>query len=213
MSCRLIFVRHGQSMGNLSNTYLGHTDLALSELGTQQAKMVGEFLKNREIDNIYSSDLLRAYQTSLPLATLKNIKPIKSAALREIFAGKWENCQFSTLKDEFKQSYAIWLDNIGLACPDGGESVLSLQNRIVKEIIKIAKENAGKTVAVFTHATPIRTFFAYIRGYLPQEIKNIPWATNASVSEAVFENGEFTEIYYSRDDFLDSLASGFPQGV
>lgn len=213
MSCRLIFVRHGQSMGNLNNTYLGHTDLDLSPLGKKQAELTCEFLSKREIHKIYSSDLLRAYNTALPLAKYKNIVPVKSALLREIYAGKWENHLFSQLKEEFKESYGVWLNDIGSSHPDGGESVAELQKRIVSEVTRIAGENDGKTVAVFTHATPIRTLFAYIRGKSREQIKDVPWATNASVSEAVYDNGKFTEICYSRDDFLSAVATGFPKDV
>ncbi len=213
MSCTVIFVRHGQSIGNLKNTYLGHTDFDLSPLGYKQAELTGKFLSERKIDMIYSSDLIRAYHTSLPLADIKNIDPVKTEALREIFAGKWENRLFAELKEEFSDSYGLWLSDIGLSCPDDGESVASLQKRIVAEVERIAKENDGKTVAVFTHATPIRTFFAFVRGYSAEQIKDMPWATNASISEAVFENGKFSEICYGRDDFLLNLTTALPKNV
>lgn len=213
MSCRIIFVRHGQSIGNLNNVYLGHTDLDLSPLGLKQAEYVGEYLSKRKIDMIYCSDLKRAYQTALPLANLKNIKPIKTQALREIFAGKWENRLFSDLEEVFFETYGLWLSNIGLSCPDDGESVAMLQKRIIAEVERIAKENEGKTVAVFTHATPIRTFFAFIRGMELNEIKDIPWATNTSVSEVEYNDGKFTEICYSRDEFLGNITTAFPNNV
>ena len=209
----MIFVRHGQSIGNLNRTYLGHTDLDLSPLGLKQAECVGKYLNNRKIDVIYSSDLKRAYQTALPLANLKNIEPIKTQALREIFAGKWENRLFSELKEVFFETYGLWLSNIGLSCPDDGESVAMLQKRIIAEVERIAKENDGKTVAVFTHATPIRTFFGFIKGMELNEIKDIPWAGNASVSEAEYSDGKFTEICYGRDDFLENMSTALPKNV
>ncbi len=213
MACRLIFVRHGQSLGNKVRLFLGHTNLDLSELGYAQAELTGKYLKDREIDAIYSSDLIRAYHTSLPLARYKNIVPQKRENLREIFAGEWENQLFDFLTVNRKESYGIWRENIGFAVPDGGESVWDLRNRIVKEITSIAENNDEKTVAVFTHATPIRTFFSFVRGMSREQIKNIPWATNASVSEAFYENGVFTEICYSFDDFLGEISSTFPKNV
>lgn len=213
MSCRLIFIRHGQSLGNKVGKFLGHTDLDLSHAGYRQAELVGNFLKDISIDNIYSSDLLRAYNTSLPLSKLKDLKVEKRKELREIFAGDWENKEFTFLLENFSEAYSVWINNIGAACPDNGESVALLQKRIVEEVERIAKENDGKTVAVFTHATPIRTLFAYIREMSIEEIKDIPWATNASLSEAVYENGKFTEICYSDDSFLAELITRFPKNV
>ena len=61
-------VMHGQSIGNALRTYLGHTNLDLSELGYEQAKITAEHLRNVPFDAIYSSDLLRAYHTALPTA-------------------------------------------------------------------------------------------------------------------------------------------------
>jgi broad specificity phosphatase PhoE len=213
MACRLIFVRHGQSLGNKVRSFLGHTNLDLSELGYMQAEITGKYLSKRNIDVIYSSDLIRAYHTSLPLAKYKNIVPEKRENLREIFAGEWENQLFDDLVENRKDTYGVWKENIGFAVPDGGESVWDLRNRIIKEVTSIAEENDGKTVAIFTHATPIRTFFSFVRGLSREEIKDIPWASNASVSEALFENGKFSEISYSIDDFLGEIGSTFPKNV
>ncbi|MBR2043324.1 MAG: histidine phosphatase family protein [Clostridia bacterium] len=213
MACRLIFIRHGQSLGNKEHIYLGHTDLDLSEMGYEQAFLVGEFLKTRKIDKIYSSDLMRAYNTSLPLAKCLALIPEKREGLREIFAGEWENKAYENLIESYPVSYGIWQNDVGNAHPDGGESVAELQKRIINEVVAIANENDGKTVAIFTHATPIRSFFAFVRGLNTGEIKNMPWATNASVSEAEFSHGEFREISYSVDAFLGKISSTFPKGV
>ena len=42
---RLIFVRHGQSEGNLERKFQGWTDAPLSETGYLQAKLAGEEMK------------------------------------------------------------------------------------------------------------------------------------------------------------------------
>ncbi len=213
MACTLLFIRHGQSLGNMSHSFLGHTDLDLSPLGYEQAQCVGNYLNKRHIDKIYSSDLIRAYHTSLPLSRLKKIEVVKNSNLREIYAGDWENRFSAELKEEFKETYGVWLNDVGNSCPDRGESVAHLQQRIITEVTKIAEENQNKTVAIFTHATPIRTFFGYIQGKSLNEIKNLLWATNASVSEARYENGKFTEIYYGKDDYLENIKTKMPKNI
>ncbi len=211
MGCRILFVRHGQSLGNLNGVFLGATDLDLSPLGHKQAENTANYLKSEKIDVIYSSDLLRAYNTAVPTANLKNSKIITDKGLREIFAGKWENKKFERLISEFPESYAtIWLHNIGLAHPDGGESVAELENRVYNTILKIAEQNLNKTIAVFTHATPIRTFFNKINGKSLSDLKDLKWPTNSSVSEVIFEDGKFTEVKYSYDLFLGNSTSSLP---
>lgn len=213
MSCKILFIRHGQSLGNFVRSFLGHTDLDLSELGYKQAEITGDFLLKFNVDKIYSSDLKRAYNTSLPFSRKSGLEVFKSKELREIFAGEWENKLFDDLVIMYPESYKTWRENIGFANPDGGEKVVDLQKRIVSEITKIAAENDGKTVAVFTHATPIRTFFAYVNKLDTNSIKDKPWATNASVSCAEFDGKEFTELFYSCDEHLADLISSFPKNV
>lgn len=214
MACNVIFVRHGQSEGNLLRVFLGHTDRNLTQLGEIQAKKTAEFLKDRKIDRIYSSDLKRAFNTAKPLADLKGIDIIKTEELREIFAGYWENISINDIKEKYVQSYNTWMSNIGRARLDGGESVIELQERIKNEVMRIVSENDNKTIVIFTHATPIRTFFSYINGKNVDEIKNLTWPTNASVSEAVFlDNGDIKELYYARDDFLSDIISHLPKDL
>ena len=213
MSCRLYFIRHGQSLGNLDGVFLGHTDLDLSPLGYIQAKRTAEYLNNIHIDKVYSSDLLRAYSTCCEYLKVSGKTAEKCTGLREIFAGDWENHSFSDLQTIFADGYNIWLTDIGNSQPQNGESVKNLTNRAVKTVSKIAEENDGKTVAVFTHAAFIRSLFNYCYGNNLDEMKNLPWSTNASVSTLEYDNGNFKVIKYSEDEFLSDLKTKFPTNV
>ncbi len=213
MSCTLYFIRHGQSLGNVAKTFLGHTDLDLSELGYRQAKCTANFLLQKKIDTVYSSDLLRSYNTCSEYLKLVNKSATKSQKLREIFAGDWENNSFDDLQAKFNTTYNIWLNDIGNAHPDNGESVKDLTERVIKCITEISEENDGKSVAIFTHATVIRAFFNFAAGNNIDNMKNLRWASNASVSIAEFNNGTFKVIDYSIDGFLSDLKSSFPANV
>lgn len=210
MSCKLLFIRHGQSLGNLNEVYLGHTDLDLSPLGVRQAEAVGDYLLNKHIDKVYCSDLLRAYHTSLPFCKESGIKPIKCTELREIFAGDWENQKFEYLINRYSKTYNIWRTDIGNAVPDNGEAVVHLFERIVSAVKSIALENDGKTIAIFTHATPIRAFFTYVNTGNVADMKFLDWASNASVSEVEFDSGKFKAIRYSFSDYLGDIATKLP---
>ena len=213
MSCNLYFIRHGESLGNKYNRFLGHTDLDLSEFGYLQAKKTARYVSTLNIDTVYSSDLLRAYNTCNEFLKLTNIKATKLEALREIFAGDWENMKFDYLCDRFKDNYDIWLKDIGNSIPDNGESVKNLFQRVFPAINSIAKQNDGKNVAIFTHATVIRVFFNYAYGNKIEGMKNLPWATNCSVSLVKYDNGKFSVIEYSRDDFLGDSKIYLPPNV
>ena len=98
----IYLIRHGQSIGNLNKVYLGHTDLDLSEIGYKQAERVCDYVvKNYNIDKIFSSDLIRAYNTVLPASQKLNIPIIKEPELREIYAGLWENKKYECLMEKY----------------------------------------------------------------------------------------------------------------
>lgn len=198
------FIRHGQSEGNLNHLFLGHTDLDLTDLGRKQAERVGHFFKDIHVDAIYSSDLLRAYHTACPVAKAKGLEIIKSEKLREIFAGDWEGGVWAEIHKT--PMGEVWWSDTGNARPVGGESVAELQERVLAEVSRIAKENEGKTVCIFTHFTPIYALRTAWEKASLSEMKNMPKPANASVTHAIYENGEFSELVeYARNDFLGDL--------
>lgn len=44
-------------------------------------------------------------------------------------------------------------------------------------------------------------------------MKNLHWAANASVSEAVYENGSFSVVRYSFSDYLGDMKTVLPSSV
>lgn len=211
----IYLVRHGESEANKRNAFLGHGDLDITPAGHRQACAVAQFFADKigRPDVIYASDLARAYNTAKCTAEKFNMPIIKNQNLREIRAGLWENVPFQTLAAQFSQSYETWLHNIGYARCDDGESVAELQARIVSEITRIAQKHKDAVVFLFTHATPIRTFAAHCLQKTLDELKTVPWCSNASVTKVVYEAGQFSLEEYSRDDFMGDLITKLPTNV
>lgn len=61
---KLIIVRHGQTEENLEHIMMGHMPGKLTKEGIEQAKKLALRLKDEKIDEIYSSDLKRAKDTT-----------------------------------------------------------------------------------------------------------------------------------------------------
>lgn len=213
MQTHLYLIRHGQSEGNLRRSFLGHTDLPLTPLGHEQAEATAVYLDAVAADVIYASDLKRAYQTAEHTARRKGMTPRATPSLREIYAGAWEGELFDTLVERYPESYGIWRNDIGHACPDGGESVAALQERIVAAVKELAARHEGKTLLLFTHATPIRALAAYAMGKSLSEMKEVPWAGNASVSHFTVTDGALSLVAYSTEDFLHGIGTALPKNV
>lgn len=210
---KMIFVRHGQSEANLARVFAGHTDTVLTERGKLQAERTAQFLAEYPIEAIYASDLTRAMQTAIPTAKSKGLSIVPREELREIYAGQWENLSYDTLMSDFTKGYDTWRNDCGRAHPEGGESVVELSERIYKEVDRIARENTGKCVAIFSHATPIRLLRARWEGYPPEELSKVAFCSNASVSVVDYgEDGTYRVLLCGYDAHQGDERTSFPKG-
>jgi len=210
----LIFVRHGQSVSNLEQRFTGQQETELTPLGHKQAEATARFLASYKIDKIYSSDLLRSMQTAEPTARIQRLTVIPDPAFREINAGLWEGKPYSLLRERFGADYEKWITDLGHAHPNGGESTLELAARVYGAVERILQVERGKTVAIFTHATPVRMLACRWFGLLPERASEVPFCHNASVSIVEYEdNGDYRLIRYSYDEHQGENATGLPQGI
>ena len=211
---KILMIRHGQSVANIHQVFAGHTDAELSELGISQAKATAKYIKeNYAVDAVYASDLVRAYITGKSVADLFDLPIHSDRNLREIFGGDWEKLSYDDVLERFPKEYTIWLKDVGNAVCVNGESVKELGERIFSELTKIAKENDGKTVVVATHATPVRVMECLTQNRPLDELKDVPWVSNASVTEFIYEAGKWSIEKRGYDEHLADLRSILPPNV
>ena len=207
----LIFVRHGQSESNLTHRFTGQGNTPLTALGLRQAERTAELLRDAPIDVIYSSDLCRSMQTAEKTAQMHDLVIIPRQPLREIYAGEWESMEYDEIKANYPDSYGVWLSDVGRAHPNGGESVLALTERIYREVDAIVNAHPDQTVAIFTHALPIRMLACRWQGIDPQNAREVPFSSNASVSAVRYHDDGSTELLiYGYDAHQGSDATRLP---
>ncbi len=203
---RLIFVRHGQSEANEKGFFAGHTDVSLTPLGFKQAEgLKGFILKNYKIDGVYSSDLLRAGQTIKPTAEALNLPIINDESLREINGGEWEKLAIDEIAKRYPDDYYIWHNDIGLSRCTGGEAVEELQKRAIGAVSRIADKNIGKTLLICTHGCFLRAMQCYWQGATLEQMKDLEWVPNASVTEVIYDNGEVRIVRTGEATFLSGV--------
>ena len=210
----LIFVRHGQSESNLACVFTGQGNTLLTELGREQAERTAEYLKQYPIAHIYASDLARAMDTAAPTARDAGLEIIPNPKLREIYAGEWEGKSYETLHRVYGESYRLWIEDLGHANPEGGESIMELYHRVNDALDEIVEAHRGECIAVFSHATPARAAACRWFGYAPEEMSKVPWPNNASVSVVEYdEDGGIRVLQYGYDGHQGDSATAFPKGV
>lgn len=154
---RIIFVRHGQTTGDLENRYGGDYDDSLSALGKNQAQELPLELKDKGIDLIISSPLIRAKETALILSQL--------ACPIIIEPGFKERNQYGILsgmtKSEAKIKYPDLVEQLKdrLNTIEGAESYQVFSERITKTYEDLVTENKHLSVAVIWHGGPMRVLF------------------------------------------------------
>ncbi len=211
---KLLLVRHGESDANCEGFFAGQYDVNLREKGILQAKKTAQFIAdNFNIDVVYASDLKRAYKTGEIIAGISGVDIVADEGLREIYAGQWQKKKFDHLVSEFGDTYSVWLDDIGNCRCDGGESVKELGERVLNTLTNIAEKNPDKTIAIATHATPIRAIECLAGGHPIEYMRNIPWVSNASVTEISYDKGEWNLVNIGMDEHLSELKTTFPANV
>ena len=155
---KIFFIRHGETTGDVENRYGGIYDDQLSAHGIEQGQELAEILKNKGIEIIYSSPLIRAIETAKILA-----REINCAI--EIEDNLKERNQYGILsgleKEEAKEKYPqlVGLLKDRLNTMQGAESYEDFSQRISQVWEKIISENKFQTICLLSHGGPLRVLF------------------------------------------------------
>lgn len=154
MACKLLLIRHGETVWNLERRCQGFSDIPLSEAGEDQAKALARALRNdenNELDAVYSSDLVRARRTAEFIAAPHRIQVKVDARLRELNQGDLEGLKFTDLLADHPDLLKKWMSSPAEVAMPGGESMQSLQSRAWRAIEEIVAAHPGQKVAVVSH--------------------------------------------------------------
>lgn len=158
------FVRHGQTVWNVENKICGATDIALTELGHQQAIETGKKILEEGIraDEILYSPLIRAADTAKHISEITGIPSRMEPRLIEQNFGKWE----STPRDgaDFKKAKECFA-----VSHEGGESTLKLAQRIYNLLDDIRAEADKKTYILVAHNGIARVVQSYFTDMTNEE--------------------------------------------
>jgi broad specificity phosphatase PhoE len=160
----ITLVRHGQSTGNAANCYTGQTDVALSQLGLQQAELTARVLAREPFSAIYASDLQRARVTAEAIARLHNLPVNTMEMLREIDLGEFQGHSFDEVAKKFPREFAaLARKDLDVAIP-GGESHRQVRDRVIKAFTAIINQHQQGNILFVVHGGVIFHINHYIFG-------------------------------------------------
>jgi len=153
MTTTLHLIRHGH------HPLLGHIlcgrmpGVELDEQGCRELEICAEMLDPAPTA-IQSSPQLRARQSAGIIADRYRLPVDIVAALDELDAGDWTGRRFSEL--EADPTWRRWNEQRGSSAPPHGETMTTVQQRIVAHIEQLCRSHPDACIVLVSHAEPIR---------------------------------------------------------
>lgn len=158
----IVLVRHGETDWNREHRFQGHADPPLNEVGRAQALELAATLAAESFTRIYSSPLVRAWETAEILAASRGIAVEPHDALKEVDVGSWSGMTVSEVESRFPDGHRRWVES--RSGWEDGETFEELGRRVVSGILALAAQDDGAALLAVTHGGPIRTLQAYMAG-------------------------------------------------
>lgn len=168
MNTKIIYFVHGTTYDNASGKCSGWKQVELNELGIEQAKKLGETVKDINFDVIFSSDLIRAIDSSN--LVFPNQEKIVDSRLRECNYGDY---------DGGDKALVIYEEHINKSFPNG-ESLKDVEKRIRDFLDDVNCEYKGKTIGIIAHRAPQLAIEVITKNITWEEAINNDWRKTKS---------------------------------
>lgn len=195
---RLMIVRHGESEWNALGKWTGHTDVHLSEKGYKEAALMGDLLKDIQIDYAYMSQQQRTRETLegiLDASGQYDVPYEVAAAINErdygLYTGKnkWE-MRDGVGEEQFQRIRRSWDEPI----PEG-ETLKMVYERAVPfykdhAVPRLAR---GENVLLVAHGNSIRSLVKYIESVSDEAIGDIEMIFGSALLYHVDQAGRYID--------------------
>jgi broad specificity phosphatase PhoE len=151
MTTRLLIARHGETAWNRSRIFRGQYDVPLNDTGREQARWLGEALRDTPIDAAYSSPVSRALETGQIALQGRDISLRTLQGLSDLNFGDWTGLEEQRVAERWPDEYALWRRAPHCVQLPGGESLPAVQARAMAALEHIVADHPDQTVALFSH--------------------------------------------------------------
>ena len=159
---KLILVIHALTVDNQKSRLSGHIDSSISEEGKEQIDKITNYLKDFDIDKIYTTTSSRTKDTVKKLSELKSIEIIEKESLKEISFGDFEGLTFDEIKDKYPKEFQDMIEKGYEYKYPNGESLIDSYNRVCIELDNIISNNDDRTILICSHGGTIRNIITYL---------------------------------------------------
>ncbi len=154
----LHLLRHGETAHSVAKRFsgTGGDDLPLTERGRVQAERAATALARRgDVTAVVTSPLRRTRETADIVAKALDLPVRVEPRLRETAFGEWDGHTFAEVRRRWPDALERWLGSTSEA-PPGGESFDEVDARVRAALDGLLTSDAGRSVVLVTHVTPIK---------------------------------------------------------
>jgi broad specificity phosphatase PhoE len=165
-------LRHGESLMNvrkISSCWSEKKKYPLTKKGRKEVERSAGKLKNKKIDLIFASDLLRTKQTAEIVGKALGLKPKFDKRLREVNVGIFNGRPVKEAGEAWNQKEKLsplehYSKRFKMALPKG-ESYKDIEKRINYFLDEVDKKYKNKNILIVSHGRPITLFEKIVHNY------------------------------------------------
>jgi 2,3-bisphosphoglycerate-dependent phosphoglycerate mutase len=187
---KITLVRHGETCWNVEMRLQGMKDSELTENGLEQAHRVAEALRRNKFHAVFSSDLGRAVKTAEAINKYHKHSIQLVTSLRERNFGVMEGLTREEILEKLPDVHKAYMERkVEYPIPKG-ESLVQFNERVIKGLGSIARENEGKNILIVTHGGVLDCIMRMVFNYALDAPRRFS-IYNGSISEFSVRSGEW----------------------
>jgi len=199
---RVLAIRHGETEWNVDGRIQGQLDVPLNATGQWQVHRLALAVSDEGIDAIYSSDLLRAFETAQAVARGCGRPIVTDIGLRERGFGVFEGLSYAEINERWPELAERWRRRDPDFGAEGGETLREFSARSVATVSRLAALHPGQTIAVVSHGGVMDCLYraaAHVALDAPRS-----WQLgNAAINRLLYTPQGFTLVGWSDTHHLD----------
>ncbi len=199
---RVLAIRHGETAWNVDGRIQGQLDVPLNDMGRWQVHRLALAVSDENIGAIYSSDLLRAFETAQAVARGCDQPITTDPGLRERGFGIFEGLSYDEINLRWPVQAERWRKRDPDFAPEGGESLRQFSARGVGTVARLAALHPGETIAIVSHGGVMDCLYRAASRITLDAPRS--WQLgNASINRVLYTPQGFSLIGWSDDYHLD----------
>ncbi|WP_328295538.1 bifunctional RNase H/acid phosphatase [Kineococcus sp. NBC_00420] len=161
----LVLVRHGSTLLTEQRRVSGRygEDPELSESGLAEVRSAAACRDVAGADVVVSSTMRRSQQTARAIADALGVDVVTDPQWDETDFGEWDGLTAGEVVKRWPREFAAWNDSPD-AAPPGGESLLTVERRVLAARDALLRRWAGKRVVLVSHGDPLRVLLRSVLG-------------------------------------------------